>query len=188
MGSDSHRPAEPDSSAAEQEQLEQRIAALGAELCVLRARLHALRGAHNGVEGTNGHRAEASSNDPAADRIRALVEADRVEAARRLVEQFMRTSPTARIQHWAHVLAPPVVRVAKEATGHSVARNNAWLREHSREYAGKWVALRNGVLLGADEDRIALHRRLEQRGELEGSAFAYLWSAEGPASPPHLTP
>lgn len=175
MGSDSYRSTESHSSATEQDLLEQRIAALEAELSVLRARLHALRGAHNGVEGTNGHR--APSDDPAADRIRALVEADRVEEARRLVEQVLRTSPTPRVQHWARVLAPPVVRVAGKATGHSIARNNAWLREHAREYAGKWVTLRNGVLLGADEDRIALYRRLEQRGEMEGSAFAYL----GPA-------
>lgn len=72
------------------------------------------------------------------------------------------------------VLAPPVVRTVEEKTPHSLTLNNAWLREHKQEHRGKWVALRDGVLLGADKSRVALHRQLEQRGELAGSAFARL--------------
>jgi hypothetical protein len=74
----------------------------------------------------------------------------------------------------AKMLAPPVAHTVEEETSHWLTLNNAWLREHKHEYRGKWVALRAGVLLGAHESRVALHRQLEQRGELAGSAFALL--------------
>jgi hypothetical protein len=48
------------------------------------------------------------------------------------------------------------------------------LRAHSGEYAGQWVALRNGTLVGADVSRVALHRRLEQDGELAGITLVRL--------------
>jgi len=67
---------------------------------------------------------------------------------------------------------PPAVAV--EPQNDWIARNNAWLRAHRHEYRGNWVALRAGVLLGADTSRVALHRRLEKQAELAGAAFARL--------------
>jgi hypothetical protein len=74
----------------------------------------------------------------------------------------------------AKMLAPQAVRTVEEEKPSSLTLNNAWLREHKHEYRGKWVALRAGVLLGAHESRVTLHRQLEQRGDLAGSAFARL--------------
>lgn len=101
-----------------------------------------------------------------------LVEAGRVTEARQLVSLLQKASPSPGLEQWARVLAPPEVSAAPAATGSAMARDNAWLRANARDYAGQWVALRDGVLVGADASRVALHRRLEQAGELEGVAFA----------------
>jgi hypothetical protein len=103
-----------------------------------------------------------------------LIEAGRVTEARQLVSLLLKASPSPRLEQWARVLAPPEVSVAPAATGSSMARDNAWLRANARDYAGQWVALRDGVLVDADRSRMALHRRLEQAGALDGVAFAHL--------------
>jgi hypothetical protein len=41
-----------------------------------------------------------------------------------------------------------------------VSKNMKWLREHRAEYRGKWVALRDGVLLDADESIVRLATRV----------------------------
>jgi hypothetical protein len=103
-----------------------------------------------------------------------LVEAGRITEARQLVSLLLKASPSPRLEQWARVLAPPEASVAPAATGGTLARDNAWLRANAKDYAGRWVALRDGVLVDADASRVALHRRLEQTGELEGIAFARL--------------
>jgi len=106
--------------------------------------------------------------------VLALLNAGRVIEARQLVSLLLKASPSPKLEKWARLLAPPVVRPGGPATGTGIASTHAWLRQHAGEYAGKWVALRDGVLLGADESRVALHRRLEQDGNLEGALFARL--------------
>ena len=103
-----------------------------------------------------------------------LLNAGRVTEARQLLSLLLKASPSPKLEKWARILAPPVARPEGPATGSSIARNNAWLREHAREYSGKWVGLREGVLVGEDTSRVALHRRLEQTGQLEGVFFARL--------------
>jgi hypothetical protein len=103
-----------------------------------------------------------------------LLSAGRVSEARQLVNLLLKASPSPKLEQWARVLMPPVVRAEPSATGGAIARNNAWLREHAREYVGKWVALRDGVLVGEDPNRVALHRRLQQAGQLDGVFFARL--------------
>jgi hypothetical protein len=103
-----------------------------------------------------------------------LLNTGHITEARQLVSLLLKVSPTPKLEQWARVLAPPTVREESVASGGSIARNNAWLREHARDYVGKWVALRDGVLVGEDADRVALHRRLEQSGQLEGVFFARL--------------
>jgi len=49
-----------------------------------------------------------------------------------------------------------------------------WLHENAHAYRGTWVALADGVLLGSDASRIALHRRLEQEGRLASATFVLL--------------
>lgn len=155
-------------------ELQQRLARLEEQLRATEAQFQALDEAPNGAAGANGCGEHPPSGDPGADRVRSLVAANRVEEARRLVQQLMGASPTPRLERWARVLAEPVVRVGSSATGLPFERNEAWLRRNAGAYAGKWVALRDGVLIGADEDRLALHRRLERSGDLDATLFARL--------------
>jgi ABC-type phosphate transport system auxiliary subunit len=44
-----------------------------------------------------------------------------------------------------------------------------WLRRKGRQYAGKWVALdETGQCIDSDAARLALQRRLRERGRLRG--------------------
>jgi Arc/MetJ-type ribon-helix-helix transcriptional regulator len=49
----------------------------------------------------------------------------------------------------ARVLAPPTVqRVSRPHTA-DIKANRAWLKAHRQDYAGQWIALRDGYLLAA---------------------------------------
>ncbi len=52
------------------------------------------------------------------------------------------------LQQAADVLRPPVVVGTRPAQGDHGQALRAWLTEHSHEYLGQWVAVRNGALLG----------------------------------------
>jgi hypothetical protein len=134
------------------EALEQRLATLEAENAALKEQL------------------EKATTAPVLE----LLNAGRVNEARRLLSLLLKTSPSPTLEKWARIVAPPVARPAGPATGTRIASANSWLRQHAGEYVGKWVALRDGVLLDADESRVALHRRLERDGNLEGVLFARL--------------
>jgi hypothetical protein len=54
-----------------------------------------------------------------------------------------------RIQHVAHVLAPPVARVTPAAPVQGIEASRIWIRDHADSYRGQWVAVRQGALLGA---------------------------------------
>ena len=54
-----------------------------------------------------------------------------------------------RIQRAAQVLAPPVARVVRLPRARELAASRAWLREYADQYRGRWVAVREGKLLGA---------------------------------------
>jgi len=49
--------------------------------------------------------------------------------------------------------------------------NVAWLRHLSRPYYGQWIALREGVLLGANESRSILRQQLKDSGTYQGAVF-----------------
>lgn len=106
--------------------------------------------------------------------IRTLLEAGRLAEARQLVALLLQATPSPRLEQWARLLAPPVVHSGGQATGNGMAGERQWLREHAKDYAGQWVALREGALLDADVSRVALHRRLQRSGALEGALFVCL--------------
>lgn len=54
-----------------------------------------------------------------------------------------------RLQRAAQVLAPPSVRAVKRMPATELGASTAWLREHSSDHRGQWVAVRKGKLLGA---------------------------------------
>jgi len=55
-----------------------------------------------------------------------------------------------RVQQAAYVLAPPVARVTTHLPrARGLDDSMTWIEEHSRQYQGQWVAVREGQLLGA---------------------------------------
>jgi hypothetical protein len=104
--------------------------------------------------------------------LRSLLQAGCVAEARTRIAGL---SPELRAHstfaRWLKALQPPQVRVVARASTGSVEKNAAWLRSHADEHDGRWIALREGVLLGSHPNHVALHRELEQRGELHGAIF-----------------
>jgi hypothetical protein len=49
----------------------------------------------------------------------------------------------------ARVLAPPTVTISPRKHTANIPANRAWLKAHRQDYAGQWIALRDGHLLAA---------------------------------------
>jgi hypothetical protein len=107
-------------------------------------------------EAVAGARQETEAERLAADlqHLRDLIEHNRVEAARRYVKELEQRWPDAeRVQHYARVLAPPVVQTRPDIPARSSEREWKWLKEHGHEYPGCWLAIFEGRLIAADPDR-----------------------------------
>ena len=117
----------------------------------------------------------ALTKEAALAEIRALLARDDLRGARARSEELARLHPEwQEVRDAAIVLAPPRAWSTGKATGRDRSQEMEWLREHGEEYTGNWVALRGAKLLGADPDRVQLRNDLVERGELEGSLFAFL--------------
>jgi hypothetical protein len=82
------------------------------------------------------------------ERIRELIEAERVPAARKLLaEALEKGDHDEDLSGWQRVLAPAkVLRVGGERDIDRTA-DIQWLGEHAKEYQKQWVALLGGELL-----------------------------------------
>ena len=69
------------------------------------------------------------------------------------------------IGKYAYVLAPPKVTRRHRDPDPSIRANRDWLKNHSDQYYGKWVALRDGELLDADE---SFHGLIARIGDVKG--------------------
>src|SRR5438067_209542 len=68
----------------------------------------------------------------------------RVQEAREAVKELEASWPDDhRVQYWARVLAPPRVIPTPEEhrNRRPLDRERAWLKEHAREYPGRWLAV-----------------------------------------------
>jgi hypothetical protein len=104
------------------------------------------------------------------ERIRNLIENGRVSDAR----HFLSVMPYEifdKVENWRRVLARPRAKCQKSATGADLRKDSLWLRNNSDKFKGKWVALKQGSLLGSHESRIELHQLLKQAGKLHGAMF-----------------
>lgn len=72
------------------------------------------------------------------------------------------------------MLAEPVARVAGPGSGGDMRKDILWIENNSDSYRGRWVALRNGVLLDSHESRAELHRIVKQSGMLAKSLFVQI--------------
>src|ERR1043165_6789755 len=90
-------------------------------------------------------------NKPATDFIRIIklaLEAGAHLAARRLSDEGAKLHPkSGELQKYARVLAPPQINSAEVPANPKRGANLEWLRAHSKEHKGKWVALKDGNLI-----------------------------------------
>jgi len=63
------------------------------------------------------------------------------------------------------------IRQEKKATGGNMLKNTLWIQKNAAAYRGKWVALKNGKLLGSHESQVELYRNLKESGNISGSVF-----------------
>jgi hypothetical protein len=105
---------------------------------------------------------------PPAEHIRKLVEANRVDDARRYAEELLAQGDTS-VEGWAKVLRPPRIAASPYRARSDFAADYAWLRENREAYLDRWVALQDGTLLDADIALRALVERLTERGQIEGA-------------------
>jgi hypothetical protein len=105
---------------------------------------------------------------PPAEHVRRLVEANRVEEARRYVDERLAPGDTS-VEGWANLLRPPRVETSPRRVRGDFGADYAWLREHREAFLDRWVALRDGVLLDVDITLRALVDRLTDRGPIEGA-------------------
>lgn len=104
------------------------------------------------------------------ENVRNLVENGRISDARHLL-RFVPMGISDRVDNWRRILAKPRAKTEDSASGGGLKRDLAWLYDNSEKFRGKWVALREGELLGSHENRIELHRRLKHSSKLDGAMF-----------------
>jgi hypothetical protein len=86
--------------------------------------------------------------------------------ARELSSEGAKRYPEHReLQKSARVLAPPKVIRSDLPSAPSVKANREWLKEHAKDYRGRWVALRNGGLVGVAS---SFDELVEQVGDTQG--------------------
>jgi hypothetical protein len=98
-----------------------------------------------------------------------LLERERIDEARRYVKELEQRWPDAeRVQHYAHVLAPPVAQSRPDLKTRSMHRELAWVREHAHEYPGCWLSVFEDQLVAADPDlQVVLAKTREALGHAD---------------------
>jgi hypothetical protein len=85
--------------------------------------------------------------------LRDLMAQGEVKAARALVKELEQRWPdAASVRHYARVLARPTPSMRAGAPGPAHDREHAWLRQHSHEHPGCWLAVLEDRLIAADAD------------------------------------
>jgi len=79
--------------------------------------------------------------------------------------------PSDKLAYWQRIFAKPKKLPSTPASSVGNYANVAWIRRQSRPYYGQWVALREGVLLGANDDPNALRQQLKEVGTYPGAVF-----------------
>ncbi len=105
-----------------------------------------------------------------SEHLKTLVENGQIEDARKVL-LTVQPGVSEELDHWLETLAIPKATVSNSATGGNIKDDILWIQHNSEKYKGKWIALKNGQLLGADESRIELHQSLKQASNLAGATF-----------------
>jgi uncharacterized protein DUF5678 len=95
--------------------------------------------------------------------LRNLLDAGDVEGARRLVNEMeVRWPDSEPVRHYAHVLAPPKVRMRDDIKARPMKKEWEWLRQHAHEYPGCWLALLEDRLVAADPDGLVVRAKARE--------------------------
>jgi hypothetical protein len=82
-----------------------------------------------------------------------LVTHGELAGAWEMVKEMERRWPDdEQVRRFAHVLAPPTISVRQGSTARPHRQEYGWLREHSGEYPGCWLAVLNDKLIAASPD------------------------------------
>lgn len=88
-----------------------------------------------------------------AARIKKALADGEYQAARELAIQSARRFPhDAAMARYAGVLAPPRVTRTTIAPDYTIRSDREWLVQNREQFRGKWVALRNGELIGSADN------------------------------------
>jgi hypothetical protein len=104
------------------------------------------------------------------DELRAMVQEGRVDEARNRITAELEAGRGQALRVWAKLLEPPSSAPQPRSGRGDFDDNAAWLREHTKDYRGTWVALSGGHLLDHDASLIQLRERLRAKG-LERTSF-----------------
>lgn len=105
-----------------------------------------------------------------SEHVKKLVENGQIEDARNVLSAIQPGISTA-LDNWQRALSLPKAKLDKSSEGKNIKEDALWLQDNSEKYKGKWIALKNGALLGAHESRIELRLSLKQAGKLAGTMF-----------------
>lgn len=105
-----------------------------------------------------------------SEHVKRLVEEGQIAEAREVIYSI-RPGTSNVLDSWQRALAYPEAKLNESTETENIKADAAWLLHNSDKYKGKWIALKNGILLGAHESRIELHCSLKQAGKLSGAMF-----------------
>ena len=108
---------------------------------------------------------DAQSPEDLLRGVRLAIAAGAPLVARRLATEGATRYPEhAELQKAARILAPPKLIRSDLPCEPGMAKNAQWLKKERTHYRGKWVAVRNGQLLGTAD---TLHILVERFGKQE---------------------
>jgi hypothetical protein len=114
---------------------------------------------------------EVEVNEPKISKhVKKLVEAGQIEEAREVI-YFLQPGTSTVLDSWQRALVYPTAKLTKSTGEKNLKKDTIWLQENSDKYKGKWIALKNGKLLGAHESRIELRNSLKQKDKLPEAMF-----------------
>jgi hypothetical protein len=102
------------------------------------------------TKGSNAH-IDGTELQYALEHLRDLLAEGNVEGALSLARELEQRWPEPDdVQYWQRVLPPPKTRVRHGERGRPLDRERAWLRQHSGEYPGRWLAVFGDEPVAAD--------------------------------------
>ena len=117
---------------------------------------------------------EAEELSAGLAKLRALLEQDDIEGARRYVRELEQRWPESeRVRHHARTLAPPTVRLRPDIKAVNRDRERAWLRAHAHEYPGCWIAVLGDQLVASDREFKVVVSRMKQDPALQGAILYF---------------